>query len=283
MNLLKKNISRNLLLLLVLFMVVSAGCKKLSRPSLGDYPEDANPPGGPLKFFAAFDGTSTNPLMNAVDSIRANFPADNPLTSVEGISGKAIQGGGEKAVKYPSANDFKNATSFTIAFWTKRAVNNNTEFYFSLKDDTYGWSHSAIFLLVEHGTATETTFKFGLMDQWLEFPDANKFPRPLLDGNWHHLAFVYDETTSKVTYYFDGAVVPAPASATNVTNGGNPRGPLNLKASNGLVLGGWNKHASFDGPTDGWVSSFGGSMDQFRMYATVLSAGEISALYSGKQ
>ena len=103
-----------------------------------------------------------------------------------------------------------------------------------------------------------------------------------MDGNWHHLAFVYDQTTSKVSYYFDGGIVPAPASATNVTNGGAPRGGVNLTASNSLVIGGWNKHASLDGPTDDWISPFGGQMDQFRLYGTALSAAEIQALFTNK-
>ena len=97
------------------------------------------------------------------------------------------------------------------------------------------------------------------MDQWLEWPDANKFPRPLMDGNWHHLAFVYDESSSTMTYYFDGAVVtPAPAGAVNVRNGGSPRGPVDLTTAKQLVLAGWNKHASIAGPGDDWIKSFPG-------------------------
>lgn len=259
----------------------ATSCQKTDRPSLADYPKDANPPGGPLKFYAAFDGTTSDPLMNAVDSIRATFPSANPLASVDGIAGNAVQGGDGKAIKYPSANDFKNSTSFTIAFWLKREANPNTEFVFSLKDDTYGWSHSSIFMMMEHGTATEATVKMGVMDQWMEFPDGNKLNKPILDGNWHHWAMVYDETTSKMSYYFDGALVEnPPASATDVKNGSNPRGPLDLTASNSLIIGGWNKHAELDGPTDGWISGFGGQIDQFRMYGTVLSASEIAALYA---
>jgi hypothetical protein len=93
---------------------------------------------------------------------------------------------------------------------------------------------------------------------------------------------VYDETTSKMTYYFDGAAVAAPASATDVKNGGNPRGPVNLTASNNLVVGGWNKHAGLTGPTDGWISSFAGAIDQFRMYDKVLTATEVLALFNSK-
>jgi len=59
------------------------GCQNMDRPELGNYPKDANAIGGNLKFYVAFDGTTTNSLMNAVDSIRAKFPTDNPLESTD--------------------------------------------------------------------------------------------------------------------------------------------------------------------------------------------------------
>lgn len=262
-----------LLMLIVLLALVS--CQKLSRPSLGEYPKDANPPGGPLKFYAAFDGTTADPLMNAVDSIRANFASDNPLTSVTGISGKAIQGTGTKAIKYPSANDFKGATSCTIAMWVNNAVNSNTELYFSLANKDY-WHQSAAFLLVEHAAVDKCTFKFALMDHWVEYTNQS-FKKPLFDGQWHHLAFSYDETTSILKIYFDGTEVPTPGSSGNLG-----LGKLNLKNSTNLVVGGWNKHAGISGPTDGWISGFSGKMDQFRLYGKALSASEVQALYNSK-
>src|SRR5688500_8553552 len=77
-------------------------CQKMERPKLGEYPKDANPPGGPMKFYVAFDGTTNDPLMNAVDSVRANFPASNPLASVDGVKGKAVKGNGTQAINYTS-------------------------------------------------------------------------------------------------------------------------------------------------------------------------------------
>jgi len=269
-------ILKNALLVLVLFVAIS-GCKKLSRPALGDYPKDANPPGGPLKFYAAFDGISSNPLMNAVDSVRANFPSDNPLLSVAGISGKGIQGTGTKAIKYPSANDFNKATSCTISLWVSNTVNPNTELYFSLASKDY-WHESAAFLLVEHATPTACTFKFALMDHWVEYT-GQSFTKPLFNGNWHHLAFTYEETTSTVKVYFDGTEVALPAGAAGNFAG---VGKLNLKNATNLVVGGWNKHASLSGPTDSWISGFSGKMDQFRLYGKALSASEITALYNSK-
>ena len=264
-------------------LLVLAGCQKMDRPALGDYVKDTNPPGGPLKFYASFDGSSADPLMNGVDSIRANFPQANPLASVAGISGKAIQGADGKAIYYPSANDFKNVQSFTMAFWMKNTAQaGRTEFLFSLYDPTYsGWSYSGMFCLVENQTATKATMKFGLMDQWLE----GDFNKPMFDGNWHHIAYVYDHTTSKMSYYFDGALVTGlTATQTDVKKNGAPRGAVDFSKAGKLVLGGWNKHApGTNGPGDDWIRSYTGAMDQFRLYGTALTAAEVSALFTGKK
>jgi hypothetical protein len=263
---------KNTLVVLVAGLAFTA-CKKLDRPALGSYPKDANPPGGPLKFYTAFDGTTSNPLMNAVDSIRANFPSVNPFTSVDGVKGKAVQGNGTSAIKYPSANDFNLSTSCTIAMWFNNTVNPNTEFVFSLVSKDY-WHGSSAFLLVEHATPTVCQLKFALEDHWVEYID--NFNKPLFNGQWHHLAFTYDETTSVVKVYFDGTEVPAPG-------GGNLGiGKLDLKSSTNLVLGGWNKQAGLSGPTDSWISGFTGKLDQFRLYGKVLTASEIMALYNSK-
>lgn len=275
-----KKILNAVVLVLVLF-VSATSCKKLARPELGDYPHDVDPrfplyPGGPLKFYAAFNGTTT-PGMNAVDSIRANFPSDNPLASVTGVSGKAIQGTGSKAVKYPSANDFKDVTSCTIAFWVNNAVNPNTELYFSLASKDY-WHESAAFLLVEHAAIDKCTFKFALQDHWVEYTNQS-FTKPLFDGNWHHLAFTYNETNSTVKVYFDGTEVPLPSGAAGNFAG---VGKLNMKNATNLVLGGWNKHAGLTGPTDGWINGYTGKMDQFRLYGKVLTQSEIQSLYNSK-
>ncbi len=261
-------------------LITAASCKKLSRPALGDFPKDASPtfplyPGGPLKFFAAFDGSSTNPLMNAVDSIRAGFPSDNPLASVAGVNGKGIQGTGTKAIKYPSGNDFNTATSCTISMWVNNTVNANTELLFSLTSKDY-WHESAAFLLLENAAADKCTFKFALQDKWIEY-NGQSFAKPLFNGQWHHLAFVYSETTSVLKIYFDGVEVPTPGNSGNLG-----LGKLNISSASNLVIGGWNKHAGLSGPTDSWIGGFSGKMDQFRLYGKALTASEISALYNSK-
>lgn len=272
--------SKKYFAVLGLASIMLFSCDKKERPALGDYPADANPPGGPLKFYAAFDGTTSDPLMNAVDSIRANFASANPLASADGVNGKAIQCSGSEAVKYSTANDFKNATSCAISLWVNNTVNPNTELYFSLADKDY-WHQSSAFLLVEHAAIDKCTFKFALMDHWVEYTNQS-FAKPLFDGNWHHLVFSYDETTSKLSIYFDGTEVPTPGTSGTFLTGGNPMGALNLKNGANLILGGWNKHAGVDGPTDGWINAFSGKMDQFRLYGKALSASEVLALYNSR-
>lgn len=258
---------------ILLTILVLAGCQKMDRPALSNYVKDANPPGGPLKFYAAYDGSD-------VDSIRANFATDNPFSFVAGITGKAVKGVDGKAILYPSANDFKTVTSFSLAFWVKNAAQaGRTEFLFSLVDNTYGWHNSALFLLMENQTSTKTTMKLGVMDQWLE----GDFQKPVFDGSWHHIVYSYDQTTSKMTYYFDGAVVTGmTATQTDVKNNGAARGAVDFSKAGQLIVGGWNKHANAAGPTDDWIKSFTGTIDQFRLYGKALSASEVTALYNSK-
>ncbi|GAO42775.1 LamG-like jellyroll fold domain-containing protein [Flavihumibacter petaseus] len=270
---------------LVALLIAIGACQKMDEPALGSYPEDAVSPGGTLSFYAAMDGTGSDALRNAVDSMRAMFPASNSLTSVEGVSGKAMQGGTGTAIVYPSTNDFVKATSITVSLWLKHTESGKTEFLYGLVDDTYsGWSHSGLFLMMEHGSPTEAVVKMGIMDQWMEWPDSHKFPYPIMDGNWHHLAAAYDETTSKLSWYFDGEFVPdAPASATDVKKDGAARGPLNFTAAKKFIVGGWNKQGGADGPKDDWINSFSGSIDQFRLYNAALTADEIHDLFVNKQ
>ena len=291
-NMKKVNFSIKLLALSLTIGVTLFSCDKKDRPELGSFPKDQDPrfplyPGGPLKFYAAFNGTTTNPLMNAVDSIRANFAADNPFETVDGITGKGVKGvaAKDKAIKYPSANDFSKSTSVSVAYWVKNtpATDGEPEFHFSLPSKDF-WHESAMFLLVEKGgpnadnsTASQMACTFALQDHWVEFRGVNRLPN-VLDGSWHHLVFVYDETTSIVTAYVDGVPKVYTGTANNIG-----LGPLAFKNVSNFVLGGWNKHvAGAGGAQDAWIHSYSGSMDQFRLYGKALTASEVLALYNSR-
>lgn len=259
--------------------LVLVSCQKMERPPLGDYPKDTNPPGGPLKFYAAYDGTS-------VDSIRANFGSEKNTTYVEGVTGKAMSADATGYIVYPSANDFKSAKSFTVAFWLKKDGPNpagaGTAFAFGVSTTIDIWTRMDVFLLFEDAgnpsSKDSAAAKFYLKDQWFEFVGKKRIPH-VLDGQWHHMAFSYDETTSTLTPYVDGTPVTGlPDGFGKFKNNG---GVVDLSSSAGVVVGGPGHYAIGKTP-DGWMGNFGGAIDQFRLYGTALSASEVSSLFSGK-
>ncbi|MFT3748763.1 MAG: LamG domain-containing protein [Agriterribacter sp.] len=282
----KKNSAGSTILFLAMIILFSA-CQKMERPSLGNYEEDANPPGGPLKFYAAFDGATDDKLMNAVDSIKATFPSNNPLGSTDGISGKAVSGENKKFVKYAKPNDWGSlATSFTISFWEKgngqtknNAGTNGPEYPFSFKSSNGHWSGGNLFLLFE-GDNAKCAVKFVAVDKdmgdnWFTWEGDNTISG-LLDNAWHHIALVYDAASSSLTLYIDGvanAIVPKWGTHGNINIDDS-------KISEFRV--GCGPANNFD--TDDWLSSsWKGALDQFRFYTNALSATEVAALHANKQ
>ncbi len=268
-------------------LLLFTACQKMDRPALGDYAKDANEPGGPLNFYAAFDGTTSNAQRNAVDSIRANFASDNPLVSVDGVRGKGIKGSAGKFVKYQKPNDWATkAKGFTVSFWYKKdgqtqnnIGTNGPEFPFSFKSSNGHWSGSNFMLMLE-GNNTACAVKMvivdkNMVDPWFTWEGAGAIAG-LLNNQWRHMALVYDASASVLTLYVDG--VPNP-----VTKPWGTHGDVNIDNSkiSELRIGA--------GPgtgytTDDWLSSsWKGDLDQFRLYSTALSAAEIGALYSGKK
>lgn len=289
----KFRIAKNIFLLLAFGLAISS-CKKLGRPALGDYPtDDVNLPAGDLRFYTSFDLTGTDFREQVSDSISTNppFASGNPLTIVPGIRGNAVQGKDQNAILFLNANDFVSAKSFTVSFWEKNTVpgGGKAQFVFSLPSKDY-WHNSGMFLMFDHSgagtTASDAVVKFAVQDRWFEFTTGNgRMPGNLLNGQWHHFAVSYNETTSKLTWYVDGQPLTGLSSAlTDWVDNGTPHGPMNLNpvSVGNFVLGGWNKHAGLPGPTDAWVQSWQGSLDQFRLYNKALSAADILALYNAR-
>jgi hypothetical protein len=268
-------------------VLLAAGCQKMDRPAMEEYPVDANPPGGPLNFYVAFDGTTSNPLMNAVDSIRASFASDNPLASVDGVRGKAVQGVNKKFIKYAKPNDWANAAqSFTISVWYKKdgQTRNNTgtngpEYLASFKSSNGHWSGSSMLLFLE-GNNPACAVKVMIADKnnadsWFTWEGGTTIAN-ILDNRWHQIAIVYNHTNSTMILYVDGV-----ANANTRTWG--THGPININnATISEMRVGSGPGDNID--SDDWLSSsFKGAIDQYRMYSKALTASEIQGLFNGKQ
>lgn len=281
MNNRNKIVNRALFFIAFCFTLLS--CQKMDRPALGDYPKDTNPPGGPLKFYAAMDGAS-------VDSIRANFGIDKDVTYVEGASGKAMQAGLTGYVVYPSANDFSASKSFSIAFWLKKNGPNpqggGSSFAFGIATTKSIWTYQDVFLEFEDAgnpsSKDSAACKFYVLDQWFEFTGTKRLPK-VLDGEWHQLVFSYDQTTATLTTYVDGAAYTnLPADFGKFTNNG---GVVDFSKIAGVVVGGPGNYALGKSSNDigqGWMGNFNGAIDQFRLYGEAISAADVAALYASK-
>lgn len=272
--------------LALLIMLIS--CQKFDHPVLGDYPKDANAPGGPLAFYVAFDGTTANPLMNAVDSIRAAFASENPLTSMDGVKGKAIQGVKNKFVKYAKPNDWASkAKSFTISFWYKKdgqTLNNKggngPEYIMSFPSSNGHWSGANLFVMLE-GDNTACAVKVMIADKtvsdnWFTWESSTQKLPGILDNKWHHMALVYNATTSAMTLYFDGVANP------NVKTWGT-HGNINIDETKISEMRVGRGPANGDDNDDWLACSWKGGIDQIRMYTTPLTSAEVSTLFSNKQ
>jgi len=273
-------------LVAIAMIFVAASCQKMSRPDLGTYPVDANPPTGPLKFYTAFDGTTSNPLMNAVDSIKATFPSDNPFTSDAGIAGKGITGVNKTFIKYPSFNSWASSSSVSISVWFKQngqTKNNNgtngPAYIYSIKAvDGFHWSGAINFLFLEGDNtacAVKTQFVCPSTDNWFTWEGGQSIAG-LCNNQWHHLVFTYDEASSSAKLYIDGVQNPN----VKTWGGHGALGMATNKISEYRVGAGPSTNYS----SDDWLAcSFKGSIDQLRLYSKVLTATEIQALFANKQ
>ena len=130
-------------------------------------------------------------------------------------------------------------------------------------------------LILDHAgagsTANAAVIKFmvaevGNGDHWFELTGANRMPG-ILDNQWHHMAFAYDQSTSEMKFYKNGQLWSTQSWAGH--------GPMNFDHS---------KYGAFylGGKTTDWGKAFNGGLDQFRLYNKALTATEVAALYNSK-
>lgn len=267
----------------VLFMIGFASCQKKDRPALGDYTADKLvTPTTPLRFYVSFDSTSTEDkqlnerFKDSISGYPSFFP-DASLTYGPGVHGTAFIGNGSKSLSYINANDFMKSTSFTVAFWEKHngVTGSEAEFIMSVPSTQGHWSNAAMLLIIDNkgaGTTKDSAViklmvaQSSSVDNWFVLDGANRMPN-ILDNQWHHLAFAYDETTSNMSIYRDGALFKVLSWAGH--------GPIKFDytKTTGFYLG---------GKTTDWGIPFNGGLDQFRLYNKALSAAEVANLYTNR-
>lgn len=274
---------------IILSSFLVLGCQNMDEPTLGDYPKDENPAGGPLKFYVPFDFQNESNLFNAVDVIRAKFPTENGFNQVDGISGKAFYGTSDAKIQYAKPNDWATTVgSFTVAFWEKHdgqtisGTNPGAEHIFSIPSTNGHWSNATMFLLFDQysGSSSAAAIKFvvidaDMSDNWFTWENAESI-EGVLDNQWHHFAFSYEGSTSTMTMYIDGQVAGTKTWGTH--------GDLTLDDTkiSSFRIGNGPQTQNSNG--DNWLySNWKGALDQFRLYNISLSTTEVQELYTNHQ
>lgn len=256
-------------------------CQNMDRPELGDYPLDnAKLPDGNLRFFVPFDKDNAQLRFQFAEELSGypSYMPDKSLSSDTGINSKGYKGSLTAHLNYLNPNDFvAKAESFSVSYWMKHsATTTNAEFIFSIPSSNGHWTKGTLMLMNE-SSATGIAVKFIIVDKnnsdtWLTWEGTNAIPASgFFDDAWHHCAFVYDATTSALTFYKDGVKV-------GTEKKWGTHGAVNMDNSKvtGFKLGGPSGN-------DSWMKSWNGNLDQFRLYASALTQTEVQDLYNNKK
>jgi len=276
-NILSKAINGGLFILLI--AASFSACQKMERPAMNIIPDDTARLNGPLQLFLSFEDSP-------IDSIHEAKGNAQGASYVEGVKGKAYKGSTTGQIQYANAGKLAEMTSFTVAFWMNTEKHTGGGQAICMMPNTSDFWGNLFAVVEENNNPTDNTmlFKFNFAGNWIEFNGNNGLNRlPDMYGKWHHLAFSYDETTSKFAAYLDGEKMALPAAVTDRKNGDAPLGKLSFKDVSQFVIGGYQQHIGIQGDAQEWMLHYTGMLDQFRVYTNAISDEEVKALYTNKE
>ncbi|MBL8880395.1 MAG: laminin G domain-containing protein [Phycisphaerales bacterium] len=164
-------------------------------------------------------------------------------------------------IRIPDHVDLDPAGDFTLAAWVKnrRSTNyNGSDTILAKHAGGANQDGSWIWAVEPYATPHNPTQlgHYFISTPWSGELVANgRFP---LDGAWHHMAMVYEDTADRYTFYIDG-VAQSGAYVANIAD--NPRD---------LYIGGLEP-----------INDYAGLLDEIRMYSRALSASDVRELIEG--
>jgi len=207
--------------------------------------------------------TATNIGANGVDGTIAG----SPIQGEAGVFGTAFRF--DEIDDRITLPNFTYPAEFTVSLWFKVADNGGNQYQYLYSQGQFGNPNSLNILIGEVGNnnvSNQLAVNFRDTDDpqgiWTNVltADASAAGLDLIDDQWHLVTFTAS-AASGASLFVDGVLVDSLA---------NLGGGLFVPSS-GVTLGTRNYSNG-----NRW---FGGSMDDVRVYARALSAGEITALY----
>jgi len=218
---------------------------------------------------------------NLVDSAGGLSGTNVGTTFTAGKKGQALQIGGTNYLLFSNPGTvIPNLKAFTISFWMNAPQNTSYGYgIFSLNNPTDFWGSLDVYL--DNGSSADTAqfhvhMTSGTVGQFPGFKLGGAW------GKWVHIAITYDSSTTAGTNFYvyaNGSSV----YSTLLKNGPANFGPLHFPGPTKMVIGTWqfqtNPSLTSSATAQPWAGSFGGALDEFRIYNKPLKAADISALF----
>ncbi|HYF32802.1 MAG TPA: LamG domain-containing protein [Chitinophagaceae bacterium] len=258
-------------------------------------------------------GAYTNSSEVAPADLVAYFPFDGSVADAKGgVTGGTISGGGgftagkkgqayqgaaNAFIAYANSGPIGTLTSFTVSMWinTNRHQGGAQGVFTVTKADGSFWGN--FFMLIEGAGPNDKMlvkvhFEKNVagvsnVEHWLETTGKirENFMADMY-GGWRHIAFTYNEATSKFAMYVNGTKLPFndPTVPRNdedrFASAGVPLGPLSFKSPARFVIGGFQNQlgAPYNNP-EPWMLPYTGKLDELRFYKKALTDQEINALF----
>lgn len=264
--------------LFLLAFIVQSCFQDMEHPGFNypeDIPEEQN---SPLKLNFAFEDNINNSSIYDFGITAAGTPS-----FVEGINGKAYQGGFDRYILAETPEKLKNEISelsgFTVAFWMKSAKCTNATGIFGISHTKQFWGNLDIYLESYSDNDTQAFFKVHLRNGDLETTAEIRIEEVFIN-DWVHLVFKYDDKSSKLTVYKNAEEVYS-------STPGIISGKLKFTDVGKLVIGTLQFQTvpslTEGASAQGWAAHYAGMLDQFHFYDEALKKPEIRNLYLNKE
>ena len=224
---------------------------------IGDSPTTT--PDTSAKYYWSFDTTRTDSINSlAPDNIMGTI-----LDSANFNNGLILDGNNDYVDYGNSANLLFDSSKFTISFWVKREVLEETGIIMSITDSNGANPDDMFKIIIQPGT-TNPVLNITISDGTTSPSLASSIE---IDNNWHHAVFTYDFIASDLSIYIDG----------NLDN--TISSNIDIQSSNLDLIFGCQK-TSNDCNLD--ENAFNGAIDEVIIFDKALLAAEATKLESRK-
>lgn len=259
-------------------------------PPIGSYTNSSEVAAADLVAFFPFEGNGTDAKNSVTGAVNKG-----PVSFVAGRKGLAYQGASNAWIEYSTSGALGGLTSFTVSMWinTNRHDGGAQGLWAVTKADGSFWAN--FFFLIEGAGAADNMLakvhfeKNGapFTEHWLE--TTGKIRTSFMNdmyGAWRHIAFSYNQTTSKFYMYVNGTKLPFndPTVPRNdedrFQSAGVALGALSFKNPARFIIGAFQNQlgAPYNNP-EPWMLPYTGKMDELRFYKRALTDQEVNALF----